>query len=1034
MFTYIIKVTICWLGFYLIYHTFLSKETFFKTNRWYLLATLLLGAGIPLLEFLPIFQEDNPAVVYFQPINEGMYYVQSTVTEVVVESSFDWMQLFWGVYLTGVVVCSARFLYGLGKIYQLYRGAEIISQKTHTLVLTDQPHLPFSFFKYLFWSKDLELNDVDGQKIITHEEAHAEGWHSVDVMLVEIMSIIFWCSPMVYFYKKSMKTVHEYLADAVVLQTTPTKKYGHLLLRQSQSGMQIALANHFFHSQLKQRIVMMTRSKSRKEAIIKYLFAIPVILLLVIVFAKKEAIANMDNNPITTIELTESVFAEQDVDEMPRYPGCEDKATLKEKKECSNHKMLTHIYTNIRYPAEARKAGIQGKVIIKFLVKKDGTITNARVTQEIGGGCGNAALSVIKSLPTMIPGKKDGKNVDVEMLIPVKFKLEGATPSPTNSTGENDSSTKDENEITVVGFQPKKEVIKTYRSVTKTLPNGETVTEQVLVTEDVRGLEPQKEAKTYLIETETLPDGTTVTKKILVDDANQETQKQIRTVTKQLQNGQTSQQDVEVETPVFRVVEDMPRFPGCEDLAGKAEKKKCAEQKMLEFIYSKIKYPVAAREADIQGKVIVEFIIQKDGNVTDAKLLRDIGGDCGEAALEVIAQMPKWIPGKQKGQAVAVKYILPVSFKLQGEKKLKLEAGEGKPLFVIDGKVVVEKLTKDLDPNDIATVNVLKGEKAITKYGKDGENGVVEIITKDGKKNAPKERVYKVVDEMPRFPGCEELTDKRERKKCAENKMLTFIYSNIKYPKEARNAGIQGRAIAQFIIRKDGSISDVNVLRDPGGGCGAESERVLNTMPKWIPGKQNGAPVDVQYTMPISFKLSGKEDAAALEDLTKSKSNEINLSKFNGMLLIVDGVNKGEAKKMEDLKMEDFESINILKGEKATQYGDEGKNGVVVITTKKGSNSTISNNREDALKNAGLDYIKVSPNPTDGKIDIEYGSQNKPMTISIADINGKEIFRKKVDGGRGTLQNVDVSQAAKGMLLVTFQQDGKVYTEKLILQ
>ena len=385
MFTYIIKVTICWLGFYLIYTGLLKKETFFKTNRWYLLGTLVLGALIPLLEFLPIFQEDNPAVIYFQPINDSVIYVQSAVNEAVVSSSFGWGQLFWGVYFFGVFFFGIRFFIGLQKIYQLYKDGEIQRKSNHTLVLTNQLHLPFSFFKMMFWSKNLELEHTDSQKILTHEEAHVQGWHSVDVMLCEVMSIIFWCSPMVYFYKKSIKTVHEYLADAVVLQTTPTKKYGHLLLQQSQTGLQVALANHFIHSQLKQRIIMMTRNKSRKEAIIKYLFALPVILLLLIVFSKKQANANAENSVSAMIEkiktenLDTKSTVNNDVDELPIFPGCEDISDKEKLRKCSNQKLLTHVYSNIKYPKNARKAGIEGRVIIRFVVLKDGSIAKARV-------------------------------------------------------------------------------------------------------------------------------------------------------------------------------------------------------------------------------------------------------------------------------------------------------------------------------------------------------------------------------------------------------------------------------------------------------------------------------------------------------------------------------------------------------------------------------------------------------------------------------------------------------------------------------
>ena len=121
------------------------------------------------------------------------------------------------------------------------------------------------------------------------------------------------------------------------------------------------------------------------------------------------------------------------------------------------------------------------------------------------------------------------------------------------------------------------------------------------------------------------------------------------------------------------------------------------------------------------------------------------------------------------------------------------------------------------------------------------------------------ETIFKVVEDMPRFPGCEDkgLSDKNELKKCAEEQMLKFIYGNIKYPAIARENGIEGKAILQFVVEKDGSVTGIKVLREPGGGCGKEADRVVKMMPKWIPGRQRGQPVKVQYTLPVRFKLEG---------------------------------------------------------------------------------------------------------------------------------------------------------------------------------
>ncbi|TVQ49961.1 MAG: energy transducer TonB [Saprospirales bacterium] len=121
---------------------------------------------------------------------------------------------------------------------------------------------------------------------------------------------------------------------------------------------------------------------------------------------------------------------------------------------------------------------------------------------------------------------------------------------------------------------------------------------------------------------------------------------------------------------IFQVVEQMPRFPGCENMAGSNEEKKaCADQKMLEFIYRNIRYPAIARENGIEGQVVITFVVDTDGRIQDPKVVRDIGGGCGQEALRVIKMMndmpERWTPGRQRGRAVNVQFNLPVRFTLQ---------------------------------------------------------------------------------------------------------------------------------------------------------------------------------------------------------------------------------------------------------------------------------------------------------------------------------------------------------------------------------
>ncbi|KAA3640596.1 MAG: energy transducer TonB [Bacteroidetes bacterium] len=126
------------------------------------------------------------------------------------------------------------------------------------------------------------------------------------------------------------------------------------------------------------------------------------------------------------------------------------------------------------------------------------------------------------------------------------------------------------------------------------------------------------------------------------------------------------------------------------------------------------------------------------------------------------------------------------------------------------------------------------------------------------------QETFVVVEQMPRFPGCEDLEGSdMEKQKCSEEKMIQYVAENIQYPAEAKKAGIEGRCFIKFIVEKDGTISHIDLKRDIGGGCGQEAVRVVESMNEnglvWTPGQQRGKKVRVQYTLPVQFKLGPKK-------------------------------------------------------------------------------------------------------------------------------------------------------------------------------
>jgi len=122
------------------------------------------------------------------------------------------------------------------------------------------------------------------------------------------------------------------------------------------------------------------------------------------------------------------------------------------------------------------------------------------------------------------------------------------------------------------------------------------------------------------------------------------------------------------EEEIFKIVEQMPRFPGCEEMKSEDEKARCSQSKLLSYLYKNISYPTLAKEAGVQGQVVVQFVVDKEGSITNIKLLRDIGAGCGDVAMSVIKSMnlmgKRWTPGKQRGKPVKVIFTLPIKFKL----------------------------------------------------------------------------------------------------------------------------------------------------------------------------------------------------------------------------------------------------------------------------------------------------------------------------------------------------------------------------------
>ena len=197
-----------------------------------------------------------------------------------------------------------------------------------------------------------------------------------------------------------------------------------------------------------------------------------------------------------------------------------------------------------------------------------------------------------------------------------------------------------------------------------------------------------------------------------------------------------------------------------------------------------------------------------------------------------------------------------------------------------------------------------------------------------------KEDAFDVVEEMPEFPG-------------GPKALMDYLMENVKYPKTAFDADIQGRVIAQFVVDKEGTVRDAHVVKSVDPALDAEALRVINNMPKWRPGRQNGKVVNVKYTIPVNFQLQGNEKEEGNSEVRLITSDGVRSNNPSGNiqiryagttrdpLFIVDGV-KSSAERVKAMDAKTIDRMEVLNDKSAVEkYGNEAKGGVIVITTKK---------------------------------------------------------------------------------------------------
>lgn len=415
---------------YLVYKWILSGENQHGYNRAVLLGIYAISLAAPL--FIPALSHmvdrdpEEPGTVAvgmptveFGTVDSAASSVLATVLTV--------------IYFSGVFAVVVATCYSALRLNNIIRNGEHYDSEGFTLVVHEDNGLaPFSWRNYIVINrKDFAES---GNLILVHETMHIKARHWVDLMVAQAVAAFQWYNPAAWLMREELKTVHEYQADeAVMLSGTDMKQYQMLLIKKAVGGRFQSLANSLNHSNLKKRITMMYKSKSpvgRRLRVLALapaaLVAVAVVNIPVVASALTSASHAFDCSKVTkndgisvtnASESTAAIFGEENpgkvyenVQVQPEYPG-------------GIIEMLNELAMNLRYPEEAMKANIQGRVVVRFVVTEKGKIASPEVIRSVNPELDAEAIRAVQTLSDFKPGTIDGKPVSVYYTLPVTFKL-----------------------------------------------------------------------------------------------------------------------------------------------------------------------------------------------------------------------------------------------------------------------------------------------------------------------------------------------------------------------------------------------------------------------------------------------------------------------------------------------------------------------------------------------------------------------------------------------------------------------------------
>lgn len=603
-FAYLLKVNVAFVLFYAFYRLFFYKDTFFKLRRAILLAFFGLALFYPLLNIQDWVRQQ-------EPIADVIYMYSAMLPEATAKAdaaaSVDWYGwllgslgfIYWGI----VAFLCGRFLVQLSSILWLAHTSErVVIHETPVYALRKAAG-PFSFFRMVFLHPESH-SDKETDEILTHECTHVSQWHSIDVILSEMMCMACWFNPFVWLLKREVRHNLEYLADNTVIQSGyDSKSYQYHLLGLAHHQSVTTLYNSFNVLHLKNRIMMMNKKRSPGIVRTKYLIFIPLVGILMLL-SNIEAVARLTVRLANEATVSNAMVTATGilVDETGQ-PLIGASVVVKGGKERTITDRKGAF--SLEVPANAiLRCSYQGRESQEVLAADMTNNTHLSLSSK-SREMNEQVFTVVEKMPSFPGG-------DAELLKYIATNIK--YPKESQDNGE-------QGRVIcsfIVGRDGSVNNPEVLRGVTPLLNE-----EAVRVINTMPRWNPGMQRGKAVAVKYTVP--ITFRLKSPVEEAKEET---------------------------LTVVDVMPQYPG-------------GDRELLKFIAQSIKYPTDAQEAGVQGRVICSLVVDKKGNIVEPKIIRGIDPSLDAEALRVIGMMPRWTPGRQDGKAVRVLYTVPITFRLQ---------------------------------------------------------------------------------------------------------------------------------------------------------------------------------------------------------------------------------------------------------------------------------------------------------------------------------------------------------------------------------